>query len=147
MDQCRSLGDFVVRPVSQKRWSGILYDSCETPDAAHRRGHRLLCVLVCGLPLLRLFGAFADGGNGAGVHGCFLLGCWPLHFRVETRHVHAERHLAKAGVARRKGRGLPTLEEEAERWNGKGEAQRRSAQAQRGRLGKPLAPRDRGRAP
>ena len=33
---------------------------------------------------------------------------WLLHFRVETRHVHAERHLAKAGVARRKGRGLPT---------------------------------------
>jgi hypothetical protein len=26
-----------------------------------------------------------------------------LHVRVETRHVHAERHLAKAGVARRKG--------------------------------------------
>jgi hypothetical protein len=24
---------------------------------------------------------------------------WLLHFRVETRHVHAERHLAKAGVA------------------------------------------------
>src|SRR6202042_1760130 len=35
-------------------------------------------------------------------------------FRVETRHVHAERHLAKAGVARRKGRGLPTLGEGAE---------------------------------
>ncbi len=33
---------------------------------------------------------------------------WLLHVRVETRHVHAERHLAKAGVARRKGRGLPT---------------------------------------
>ncbi len=37
-----------------------------------------------------------------------------LHFRVETRHVHAERHLAKAGVARRKGRGVPTLGEGAE---------------------------------
>jgi hypothetical protein len=24
---------------------------------------------------------------------------WFLHVRVETRHVHAERHLAKAGVA------------------------------------------------
>jgi len=24
---------------------------------------------------------------------------WLLHVRVETRHVHAERHLAKAGVA------------------------------------------------
>ena len=31
---------------------------------------------------------------------------WLLHVRVETRHVHAERHLAKAGVARRKGRGI-----------------------------------------
>jgi hypothetical protein len=30
---------------------------------------------------------------------------WPLHFRVETRHVHAERHLAKAGVASVKGSG------------------------------------------
>jgi hypothetical protein len=28
-----------------------------------------------------------------------LLGFWLLHVRVETRHVHAERHLAKAGVA------------------------------------------------
>ena len=32
---------------------------------------------------------------------------WLLHFRVETRHVHAERHLAKAGVARRNGEGSP----------------------------------------
>ena len=24
---------------------------------------------------------------------------WHLHVRVETRHVHAERHLAKAGIA------------------------------------------------
>src|SRR5271163_3822812 len=31
---------------------------------------------------------------------------WLLHVRVETRHVHAERHLAKAGVARRRGRGI-----------------------------------------
>ena len=30
---------------------------------------------------------------------------WPLHVRVETRHVHAERHLAKAGVASVKGSG------------------------------------------
>jgi hypothetical protein len=33
------------------------------------------------------------------------------HVRVETRHVHAERHLAKAGAARSKGTGdLPSLE-------------------------------------
>ena len=51
------------------------------------------------------------GGNGTGgVHGCFLLGFWLLHFRVETRHVHAERHLAKAGVASVKGSGyLPPV--------------------------------------
>jgi hypothetical protein len=29
-----------------------------------------------------------------------------LHVRVETRHVHAERHLAKAGGSNCKGRGL-----------------------------------------
>jgi hypothetical protein len=29
-----------------------------------------------------------------------------LHVRVEARHVHAERHLAKAGVASVKGRGI-----------------------------------------
>jgi hypothetical protein len=29
-----------------------------------------------------------------------------LHVRVKTRHVHAERHLAKAGVASVKGRGI-----------------------------------------
>jgi hypothetical protein len=69
-----------------------------------------------------------------------------LHVRVETRHVHAERLLAKAGVARRNGEGSPHPWSEME-WSGKDGAQRRSAQAQRGRLGKPLAPRDRGRAP
>ena len=93
------------------------------------------------LPLLRLFEVFADGGNGAvGVHGCFLLGFWLLHVRVETRHVHAERHLAKAGVARRKGRGLPT-----------GAKRRRPkagpAQAKRGRLGKPLVAARSGQSP
>ena len=71
--------------------------------------------LLCRLPLLRLFNVFADGGDSAGgAHGCFLLGFWLLHVRVETRHVRAERHLAKAGVARRKGRGLPTLGERTE---------------------------------
>src|ERR1700761_2678893 len=95
-----------------------------------------------GLPLVLLFGVFADGYNGAGggVHGCFLLGCWPLHVRVETRHVHAERHLAKAGVARRKGRGLPTG---AKRRRPKAGLHKRSAED----WGNPLSPRDRGRAP
>jgi len=37
--------------------------------------------------------------------GASPLGFWLLHFRVETRHVHAERHLAKAGVASVKGSG------------------------------------------
>jgi hypothetical protein len=49
-------------------------------------------------------------------------------------YLHAERLLAKAGVARRNGEGyLPPLERRRS-WSGKGEAQRRSAQAQRGRL-------------
>ena len=62
-------------------------------------------------------------------------------------YLHAERLLAKAGVARRKGRGISHPWRGSRRRNGKGGAQRRSAQAKRGRLGKPLAPRDRGRAP
>jgi len=57
-----------------------------------------------------------------------------LHVRVETRHVHAERHLAKAGVARCKGGVSPPGAK-------RGRAKRRSAQAKRGRLGKPLSPR------
>src|ERR1700733_7002778 len=72
---------------------------------------------------------------------------------VRGMYLHAERLLAKAGVARRRGRGI--AHPGAQR---KGEAQRRSAQAEsgprwgvlcplgvmkRGRLGKPLAPRDR----
>ena len=63
---------------------------------------------------------------------------WLLHFRVETRHVHAERHLAKAGVASVKGRGISHPWRGSRRRNGKGGAQRRSAQAKRGRLGIPL---------
>ena len=45
-------------------------------------------------------GLFAvDGGYVlGGVHDVCSLG-WLLHVRVDTRHVHAERHLAKAGVA------------------------------------------------
>jgi len=52
--------------------------------------------------------------------------------------IHAERHLAKAGGSKRKLRGIPTLATEqggVER----AERSRRSAQAQRGRLGKRLA--------
>jgi hypothetical protein len=52
--------------------------------------------------------------------------------------IHAERHLAKAGGSKRKLRGIPTLAMEqggVER----AERTRRSAQAQRGRLGKRLA--------
>ena len=76
---------------------------------------------------------------------CFLLAgrCFSS---VRGMYLHAERLLAKAGVARRKGRGISHPWRGASR-SGKGEAKRRSAQAQRGRLGRPLAPRDRGRAP
>ena len=52
--------------------------------------------------------------------------------------IHAERHLAKAGGSNCKLRGIPTLATEqggVER----AERMRRSAQAQRGRLGKRLA--------
>jgi len=68
------------------------------------------------LRLLRLFGVFADGGDVIGggyvAHGVFSCGFWLLHVRVETRHVHAERHLAKAGVASVKGSGyLPPAAE------------------------------------
>ena len=71
--------------------------------------------------------------------GVFLLGFWLLHFRVETRHVHAERHLAKAGVARRKGRGIShpwsgggTLE-----WKGRSEAEVCTSEARK-TAGNPL---------
>jgi hypothetical protein len=69
------------------------------------------------------------------VHGCFLLGR-PLHVRVKTRHVHAERHLAKAGVASVKGRSI------SHPWNGAiagvERAQRRSAQRSAEDWGDPL---------
>jgi len=58
-----------------------------------------------------------------------------LHVRVETRHVHAERLLAKVGGSKCKPRGIPT------RSKAEGEAQRRSAQAKRGRLGSGLQAR------
>jgi len=62
-----------------------------------------------------------------------------LHVRVETRHVHAERHLAKAGVARRKGGVSPP-----ERSGG---GRRPVCTSEARKIGDTLAPRDRGRAP
>jgi hypothetical protein len=53
-------------------------------------------------------------------------------------YLHAERLLAKAGVARRNGEGyLPPLKRRRS-WSGKGEAQRGLHKRQRGRLGTPL---------
>jgi hypothetical protein len=52
------------------------------------------------------------------------LGFWLLHVRVETRHVHAERLLAKVGGSNRKPRGIPTLATGAQRkWKGRSEAE------------------------
>jgi hypothetical protein len=63
---------------------------------------------------------------------------WPLLFHaMRGMHLHAERHLAKAGGSNCKPRGIPILAMERKR-NGKGVAQRRSAQAKRGRLGSGL---------
>lgn len=53
-------------------------------------------------------------------------------------YIHAERHLAKAGVATARGGGSPTLETERS-GSGMGGAQRRAAQAKHGSLGTPLA--------
>src|SRR6185437_15904176 len=52
--------------------------------------------------------------------------------------IHAERHLAKAGGSNCKLRGIPTLAMERSGME-RAERERRSAQAQRGRLGKRLA--------
>ena len=81
------------------------------------------------------------GGVCSALHGCFLLGfcrCFSCHaWHVPTCRTPP----GEGGAARRNGVGnLPPLERKRS-WNGKGEAKRRSAQAQRGRLGKPLAPR------
>src|SRR5258708_18561812 len=53
-------------------------------------------------------------------------------------YLHAERLLAKAGVASARGGGSPTLGTKRS-GSGKGAAKRRAAQAKRGSLGKPLA--------
>jgi hypothetical protein len=65
---------------------------------------------------LRLGGRGKGGDVGfcCAVHGGFaLLGSGFWLFRVESRHPYAERLLAKAGVASCKGRGVPTLGEQA----------------------------------
>ena len=76
-----------------------------------------------------------------GVHGVLLLGHWLLLFRVETRHVHAERLLAKAGVARCKGGVSPPLEREskAER---KGRSAAKVCTSEARKIGEALAPRE-----
>jgi len=52
------------------------------------------------------------------------LGFWLLHVRVETRHVHAERLLAKVGGSNRKPWGIPTLATRAQReWKGRSAAE------------------------
>ncbi len=56
--------------------------------------------------------------------GTLSLGFWLLHVRVETRHVHAERLLAKVGGSKRKPRGIPTLATGAQRkWKGRSVAE------------------------
>jgi hypothetical protein len=72
--------------------------------------------------------------------GCFLahryfLPVLAVAFCAVACDIHAERLLAKAGGSKRKLRGIPTLRNESDSGGGKGEAERRSAQAQRGRLG------------
>jgi hypothetical protein len=71
--------------------------------------------LFRGLPWLRLFGVFANGGDGAdgGLHGVSSLALAVAFHAMRGMYLHAERLLAKAGVARRKGKGnLPPLERE-----------------------------------
>ena len=82
----------------------------------------------------------------AGCSWCLLLVC--LCFTCRSRHVPTCRTPpGEGGGSKAQGEGYHPPLERSRRRNGKGEAQRRSAQAKRGRLGRPLAPRDRGRAP
>jgi hypothetical protein len=94
-----------------------------------------------GLLLLRLHKRFADRGDGAcgGDHGCLLLGFWLLHFRVEKRHVRAERHLAKAGGQGARGGVSPP-----ERSAG---GQRPVCTSEARKIGKPLVAARSGRSP
>jgi len=83
---------------------------------------------VCcyGCCILRFWakGVTLDGVATVAVFMGALLGFWLLHVRVETRHVHAERLLAKVGGSNRKPRGIPTLATRAQRkWKGRSAAE------------------------
>ena len=65
---------------------------------------------------------------------------WLLHFRVETRHVHAATPPGEGGGSKAQGEGSPHRSE-AEAAEG------RSAQAKRGRLGIPLVAARSGQRP
>src|SRR3984885_7867099 len=82
----------------------------------------LLSMVVTGLLVAALFMGVSSLAFAVALHA------------TRGMYLHAERLLAKAGVARRNGEGyLPPLKRRRS-WSGKGEAQRRSAQAKRGRL-------------
>jgi hypothetical protein len=82
------------------------------------------------------------GEGGCAAHGVLLGFGFGVGTSALSADVHAERLLAKAGVARRRGRGLPIL---GAKRKGRSAAEVCTSR-RRGRLGKPLAPRDRGRA-
>ena len=84
-------------------------------------------------------GLLAVGGDGGGcaAHGVFSFAVvWLLHVRVETRHVHAERLLAKAGVARRRGGVSPPLERSEGGRKGRSAAEVCTSEARK--IGEPL---------
>src|SRR5580698_3290821 len=105
--------------------------------------------LFRGLPWLRLFGVFADGGDaaGGGLHGCFLLGlgrCFSCHaWHVPTCRTPP----GEGGGSKAQGEGdRPPLEREpqAER---KGRSAAEVCTSAARKIGETLAPRDRGSAP
>ena len=58
-------------------------------------------------------GSVADVGFSGAVHGVLLSFALAFARCMRGMYLHAERLLAKAGVASCKGRGIPTLEDEA----------------------------------
>jgi hypothetical protein len=81
------------------------------------------------------------GGGGCSAHGCFLLVFAVAVVVAVACDIHAERHLAKAGGSKRKLRDTPWVSPPLKRSKveRKGRSdKRRSAQAERGRLGKRL---------
>ena len=64
--------------------------------------------LFRGLPWLRLFGVFANGGDGAdgGLHGVSSLALAVAFHAMRGMYLHAERLLAKAGGSKCKERGI-----------------------------------------